>query len=80
MPAKLMQKLAQKNHTLQKESGQLGMFDHYSFVTGLTFIDGLIETNCDYRSQVCGSDGELPNNLTQYCHPLEHPCASAPFP
>ncbi|XP_075751664.1 scoloptoxin SSD14-like isoform X2 [Rhipicephalus microplus] len=80
MPEKLMQKLGQKNHTLHKESGQLGMFDQYSFVTGLTYIGGLIETNCDYRSQVCGSDGEPPNNLTQYCHSLDHPCASAPFP
>ncbi|XP_037520842.2 scoloptoxin SSD14-like [Rhipicephalus sanguineus] len=80
MPQKLMQKLAQKNHTLQKESGELGRFDRYSFVTGLTFIDGLIETNYDYRGKVGGSDGEPHVNLTKYCHAGNNPCVSAPFP
>ncbi|XP_075553655.1 scoloptoxin SSD14-like [Dermacentor variabilis] len=80
MPEKMMQKLGQKNHTLEKESGDLGILDHHSFVTGLTYIDGLIETNYDYRSVVGGSDGDLPVDLPTLCPTPGTPCTSAPFP
>lgn len=76
----MMQKLGQKNHTLEKESGELGILDHYSFVTGLTHIDGLIETNYDYRSVVGGSDGDSPVNLITLCPTPGTQCTSAPFP
>ncbi|KAK8781556.1 hypothetical protein V5799_017100 [Amblyomma americanum] len=78
MPEKLMQKLNQKNHTLEKQATEYGVHAQYSFVTGLTFVDGLIQTNYDYRSKVGGSDGDPPLNLTQ-CTPLGA-CTSSPFP
>ncbi|XP_065311002.1 scoloptoxin SSD14-like [Dermacentor albipictus] len=80
MPEKMMQKLGQKNHTLEKESWELGVPDHYSFVTGLTYIDGLIETNYDYRRVVGGSDGDSPVNLTAFCTTPATLCTSPPFP